>query len=903
MRLLSRKGVTPVVATTLLILITAGAATSMYTMQDNLINDASENSEAPSFDSEVELVNIMCSDREEKSDIIYFTFNLDTRGNISNVDIAVSSNEETYTLREVSWPKEGSRITVSLKTSEFDKNLDLEPGEYYSFELTGPSGKKKGGCGISDPREISGSDGDTSSDGSESSDDGSDSSNDPGESSDGVSSGDGSDGSGSGDTDGSSDSNPPETSDDYSSSAWKDNPQNVEISCSDSGSGCSSIEWRLIDNEDKIYSEDDVSKSSVSVKISKDGAQTLEYRSIDNAGNKESWNSQIVKIDTSPPHILLEDEGKWYKTDISKSTDEGSPGPSGLSKCDYRLKNKGDSWGSWMDRECGKVNISVGSSEKCSLQGKDRCLVEVRIEDNAGNSESYVTDYNIDYSKPDTNILLPNTSQTYHDDFSIMTEDREPHSNIECGIRTSSGGKWSAWKSRTCDENTSVTVSMDSGCSENGTCQVQIRSINTVGQETVDGREYNVEPQIPYNGKESIPGLIQVEDFDSGGEGVSYHDTTEANKESAYRSTGVDISDYGDRYAVGWTSGGEWLEYTTDVEPGEYDIKVEATGTNDEVIDLSLDGEKITSVNLSSTGGWNSWTTFTKENVQINKSGEKILRLYMQNGGMTIDSVEFVESTSSGSNSSGTSKQRVKEKCGDWELISHGEGDSFRIFNNKWGLPNAKQCIWQNNDSSYGYTFNSDSNENGLNYPEVFIGTRPWGEDTGVAEFPIRRRNVDEFTIDVEVNQSINGKEWDLAEEWWLMENTSRENGTYQYEVMLLLDWGPEHDHGSVKEKAAWTDKYGNTVDLWAVYQGGGGTNAPFYIFRIQDGHDGGKIDMTKIMEYMSNNTNATGDLWLSGVEVGNEYWNGTKANITYNEFDVTINGQTYESGAMRTRN
>ena len=39
----------------------------------------------------------------------------------------------------------------------------------------------------------------------------------------------------------------------------------------------------------------------------------------------------------------------------------------------------------------------------------------------------------------------------------------------------------------------------------------------------------------------AIPGIVRASDFDNGGEGVAYHDTTTANEGGAYRTTGVDL--------------------------------------------------------------------------------------------------------------------------------------------------------------------------------------------------------------------------------------------------------------------------------------------------------------------------------------------------------------------------
>ncbi len=236
------------------------------------------------------------------------------------------------------------------------------------------------------------------------------------------------------------------------------------------------------------------------------------------------------------------------------------------------------------------------------------------------------------------------------------------------------------------------------------------------------------------------------------------------------------------------------------------------------------------------------------------------------------------------------------------EAICNGEGsisvsDGFSLIGNEWGNPAAEQCIWRNDDGSYGYEFDARNTGGGINYPEVFAGTRPWGSDTGIPEFPIQRGDIDELVIDVAASYSMGNGEWDWAEEWWLLEQPpSQQPETHQYEVMLLLDWGGGHNHGSVQDEAAWTDQFGNTVDLWTTYDSGG-TDAYFYIFRIQDGHDGGKIDMTEIVDYLTAD-GVREDLYVSGIELGSEYWQNAVGEMTYETFDVTINGSTYHSGS-----
>jgi hypothetical protein len=72
----------------------------------------------------------------------------------------------------------------------------------------------------------------------------------------------------------------------------------------------------------------------------------------------------------------------------------------------------------------------------------------------------------------------------------------------------------------------------------------------------------------PFSGVPApIPGTIQAENFDNGGEGVGYHDTTSGNAGGVSRSTDVDLAALagGGGYVVGWVSAGEWLNYSVSV--------------------------------------------------------------------------------------------------------------------------------------------------------------------------------------------------------------------------------------------------------------------------------------------------------------------------------------------------
>ncbi|MBI9072128.1 MAG: cellulase family glycosylhydrolase [Melioribacteraceae bacterium] len=80
-----------------------------------------------------------------------------------------------------------------------------------------------------------------------------------------------------------------------------------------------------------------------------------------------------------------------------------------------------------------------------------------------------------------------------------------------------------------------------------------------------------------------VPGIIEAEEFDIGGEGLTFHDTGAQNIPGKYRpAESVDIEDRDDGgYQISYVEKGEWLEYSIDVaKAGLYDIKVETASLN-----------------------------------------------------------------------------------------------------------------------------------------------------------------------------------------------------------------------------------------------------------------------------------------------------------------------------------
>ena len=155
--------------------------------------------------------------------------------------------------------------------------------------------------------------------------------------------------------------------------------------------------------------------------------------------------------------------------------------------------------------------------------------------------------------------------------------------------------------------------------------------------------------QFPYKGIIQIPGTLEAENYDIGGEGESYHDSNVSNTGAVYRNDDVDVGSFADGlYNIGWTANGEWLEYTINVaETADYDVEFHysAGRTAPAKVGAEFFDEKITLFNnfvLPLTASWDTYETITKKNVLLTK-GKHTLRLNITVSGCNIDKLVFTK--------------------------------------------------------------------------------------------------------------------------------------------------------------------------------------------------------------------------------------------------------------------
>lgn len=148
----------------------------------------------------------------------------------------------------------------------------------------------------------------------------------------------------------------------------------------------------------------------------------------------------------------------------------------------------------------------------------------------------------------------------------------------------------------------------------------------------------------PFTGSPvQLPGAFAAVDFDNGGEGLGYHDTTTANSGGQYRTTAVDIEGCSQGgYNVGWTATGEWLAYSVNVATaGTYAIRLQvASMLSTSVLRLRFGTVETAALPVPNTGGWQKWTTV--EIPAVLTSGPQTMRLLVDSGGFNVSSITAV---------------------------------------------------------------------------------------------------------------------------------------------------------------------------------------------------------------------------------------------------------------------
>jgi hypothetical protein len=186
------------------------------------------------------------------------------------------------------------------------------------------------------------------------------------------------------------------------------------------------------------------------------------------------------------------------------------------------------------------------------------------------------------------------------------------------------------------------------------------------------------------SGPQSIPGRLQCEYYDQGGEGIAFHDNDSINSGSGrlnpadgsylhefrkneavdisftkFRDPAIDNSAYNlvepekDQFYVGWTNAGEWTKYTVDIKKaGTYELGMMYTSNQNGKISISVnDIDKTGPLLVPTTFAaadtiawrqWHHWNYIDKIATLDLKKGLQTITLHtVEIGQMNYDFINF----------------------------------------------------------------------------------------------------------------------------------------------------------------------------------------------------------------------------------------------------------------------
>lgn len=142
----------------------------------------------------------------------------------------------------------------------------------------------------------------------------------------------------------------------------------------------------------------------------------------------------------------------------------------------------------------------------------------------------------------------------------------------------------------------------------------------------------------PFKGAIAVPGTVEAENYDVNGYSHSQTD----NDATGYRTDDAGIVKAGAGYAAGYTSAGDFYEYTIDVKTaGKYKVTVNgATGNAaDGSVTLAV-GSSTLDATIKANGDWNTYTEVEAGEITL-AAGKQTLRLTIGNDNLNVDWIKL----------------------------------------------------------------------------------------------------------------------------------------------------------------------------------------------------------------------------------------------------------------------
>jgi hypothetical protein len=178
----------------------------------------------------------------------------------------------------------------------------------------------------------------------------------------------------------------------YTFGTWTNQSVTVTLSASDlGGSGLAATDYTLNSEPEQTYT------TGTPITISAEGTSTLDYWSVDNAGNPETRHSVTINIDLTDPTITgaptTDANGAgWYNTPVTIHWTCGDTGGAGVATCpeDHAISTEGTN-----QTASGTVTDNAGNSATATSDPGVNIDLTAPTITYSGNQGSYTVDQTI----------------------------------------------------------------------------------------------------------------------------------------------------------------------------------------------------------------------------------------------------------------------------------------------------------------------------------------------------------------------------------------------------------------------------------------------------------------------------------------------------------------------------
>jgi len=339
-----------------------------------------------------------------------------------------------------------------------------------------------------------------------------------------------------------------------------------------------------------------------------------------------------------------------------------------------------------------------------------------------------------------------------------------------------------------------------------------------------------------------VPGTVQAENYDLGGQGVGYNVSSVNGSANSYRSDGVDLevtTDTGGGDDLGWTAIGQWFKYTVNVaSAGTYTVsfRVAAPSAVSDALHVSnSSGTNLSGpVSVPATGGWQNWTNVSAT-VTL-PAGQQVLTLDQDSGGWNVNYVTFTAGSGGTGSCAGVSSITVNgttytpQWCQEFNASAGSPDTSVWNFdlgnNNGWGNGEVEVYCgppgYPNNPSQCPTTFSTstapvyiDGNGHLVIQPRNVNGT--WISGRMNTE---GKQNFQYGILEarIQLPDTTNQGLWPAF--WSLGSNISTAGWPTCGEADIMENWSPQVDNGAGPS--------GNNSTIHTAKTGGSGIGARF---------------------------------------------------------------------------